>query len=223
MENFIITLTQELKKNANPKIAAKQKAYMRGQFEYYGIKTPTRRVIQKPFLVKEFLPQKEVAIQIVKLLWIKPQRDYQYIAQELLFKYSKQIESDDISVFEFMVVNKSWWDTIDFIAPKLIATYFMKYPEKRNFFVDKWLNSNNMWLQRSALLFQLKYKEKLDTELLSYTIENLRDSKEFFINKAIGWALRDYSRINPKWVLAYVNATQLNNLSRREALRLISI
>lgn len=223
MEDFIITLTKELQKNANLKIAAEQKAYMRGQFEYYGIKTPRRRVIQKPFLVREFLPQKEVAIQIVKLLWIKPQRDYQYIAQELLFKYSKQIEPDDISVFEFMVENKSWWDTIDFIAPKLIAAYFMKYPEKRKYFVDKWLNSNNMWLQRSALLFQLKYKEKLDTELLSYTIENLRDSKEFFINKAIGWVLRDYSRINPKWVLAYVNATQLSKLSRKEALRLISI
>lgn len=221
MEDFIITLTKVLEKNANPKIAAEQKAYMRDQFEYYGIKTPSRRHIQKPFLLKEFLPQKEVAIQIVKSLWNKPQRDYQYIAQELLFKYTKQIEKDDISIFEFMVVNKSWWDTIDFIAPRLIAAYFVKYPEKREHFVDKWLISNNIWLQRSALLFQLKYKENLDTKLLSSTIENLLGSKEFFINKAIGWVLREYSRINPKWVSDYVDETSLSNLSRREALRLI--
>lgn len=221
MEDFIITLTKELEKKANSKIAAEQKAYMRGQFEYYGIKTPIRRHIQKPFFIKAFLPQKEVAIQIAKSLWSKPQRDYQYIAQELLFKYTKQIEKDDISIFEFMVVNKSWWDTIDFIASKLMAAYFVKYPEKRKFYVDKWLNSNNMWLQRSALLFQLKYKEKLDAELLSYTIEKLLGSKEFFINKAIGWVLREYSRINPKWVSDYVDVTSLSNLSKREALRLM--
>lgn len=221
MEDFIITLTKELEKNANPKIAAEQKAYMRDQFEYYGLKTPIRRQIQKPFLLKEFLPKKEVAIQIVKSLWNKPQRDYQYIAQELLFKYTNQIEKDDISIFEFMVVNKSWWDTIDFIATKLMAAYFVKYPEKREHFVDKWLSSNNIWLQRSALLFQLKYKENLDTKLLSSTIENLLGSKEFFINKAIGWVLREYSRINPKWVSDYVDVTSLSNLSRREALRLM--
>lgn len=221
MKEFVRTLTEELQKNANAKIATEQKAYMRDQFEYYGIKTPIRRAIQKPFLVKEFLPKKEVTIQIVKSLWNKPQRDYQYIAQELLSKYSKQLEEDDITVFEYMVVNKSWWDTIDFIAPKLMAAYFIKYPEKRKHFVDKWLSSNNIWLQRSALLFQLKYKENLDTKLLSYIIDGLLGSKEFFINKAIGWVLREYSRINPKWVSDYVNRTSLSNLSRREALRLI--
>ncbi|TMM59256.1 DNA alkylation repair protein [Maribacter algarum] len=222
VDDFITTLTIEFQKNANRKIASEQKAYMRGQFDYYGIKTPQRRKIQKPFLVKQFLPEKKEAIQIVKLLWSKPQRDYHYVAQELMLKYSRQMTEDDITVFEFMVTHKSWWDTVDFIATKLMGTYFKKYPEKRKNYVEKWLKSGNTWLQRSALLFQLKYKEELDTQILSIAIEGLLESKEFFINKAIGWVLRDYSRVNPDWVWDYVNDTSLNNLSKREALRLIN-
>lgn len=221
IEDFIETLIAEFQKNADTKIAIEQKAYMRDQFEYFGIKTPKRREIQKPFLVKQFLPEKREAIQIVKLLWKKPQRDFHYVAQELMLKYSQQIEKEDMAVFESMVTNQSWWDTVDFIATKLMGHYFKKYPEKRKYFVEKWLNSGNIWLQRSALLFQLKYKEELDTQLLSFTINRLLGSKEFFINKAIGWVLRDYSRVNAEWVIEYAHKTPLSNLSKREALRLI--
>ncbi|MDB4291980.1 DNA alkylation repair protein [Maribacter sp.] len=222
MNDFIETLTIALQRKADGKIAAEQKAYMRGQFEYYGIKTTTRREIQKPFLVKAFLPQKSEAVQLVKILWHKPQREYHYIAQELMLCYTKQLEVQDIAVLEFMVVTKSWWDTVDFIATKLMGAYFKKYPENRKVFVKKWLKSRNIWLQRSALLFQLKYKEELDPQLLSFTIAPLLGSREFFINKAIGWVLRDYSRINPQWVLDYVQHTPLSNLSKREALRLLN-
>lgn len=221
MEEFIAVLTQEFQKSANSKIAAIQKAYMRDKFEYFGIKTPQRRIIQKPFLVKEFLPQKGEATQLVKSLWLKDERDFHYVAQELIFKYSKQFEEKDIALFEFMVTHNSWWDTVDFIATKLIGSYFKKFPENRKTYVDKWLQSNNIWLQRSALLFQLKYKEELDTKLLAYSINNLLGSKEFFINKAIGWVLRDYSRINPRWVSDFVAKTTLHSLSKREALRLL--
>ena len=221
IEEFIETLTTEFQKNANSKIAAEQKAYMRGQFEYYGIKSPKRREIQKPFLVKQFLPEKKEAKLLVQLLWKKPQRDYHYVTQELMLKYSKQIEEEDISLFEYMVTHKSWWDTVDFIATKLMGAYFKKYPEKRKPHVEKWLKSDNLWLQRSSLLFQLKYKEELDAQLLAFTIEPLLGSKEFFINKAIGWVLRDYSRVNPQWVSDYVRYKPLSTLSRIEALRLI--
>jgi len=221
IQEFIDTLTLEFQKNANTIIAAEQKAYMRGQFEYYGLKTLKRREIQKPFLIKQFLPSKAEAIQIVQKLWNKSERDYHYVAQELMLKYAKQFEENDIAVLEFMVTNNSWWDTVDFIATKLLGTYFRMYPNKRKPMVEKWLKSNNIWLQRSALLFQLKYKEHLDTDLLVFTIAPLLGSKEFFINKAIGWVLRDYSRVNPTWVLDYAMRTPLDNLSKREALRLM--
>jgi len=222
MTAFINTLELEFDKNANPKIGLEQKAYMRNQFEFYGIKATERREIQKPFFVKEFLPKKDELDKIVIALWEKPQRDYQYFSQELAFNYVKQFEKTDIELFEYMVTHKSWWDTVDFIAANLMGAYFKKYPEQINVTIKKWLNSNNIWLQRSALLFQLKYKENLDTVLLASTINSLLGSKEFFINKAIGWILREFSKTNPKWVLEFAGKTALSSLSRKEALRLIS-
>ncbi|WP_299890951.1 DNA alkylation repair protein [uncultured Lacinutrix sp.] len=221
MTSFIETLETEFNKNANPEIALQQEAYLRNQFKCYGIKTNDRRSIQKPFLVSQFLPPKTELESIIKTLWKKPQREFQYFAQELSFKYVKKIEQNDIALFEYMVINKSWWDTVDFIANKLMGAYFKAFPKLQKAYVDKWLKSKNIWLQRAAILFQLKYKEAINTELLTYTINKLLGSKEFFINKAIGWILREYSRTNPKWVLDFVENTALNNLSKKEALRLI--
>lgn len=221
MNDFINTLEIEFSKNANPEIASQQEAYMRNQFKTFGIKTEDRRTIQKPFLIKKYLPPKQDIEGIVKTLWNKPQREFQYFAQELAFKYIKKVEKNDIELFEFMVANKSWWDSVDFIAVKLMSAYFKAFPETRKTYIDKWLKSKNIWLQRSALLFQLKYKDAIDNKLLSYTINHLLGSKEFFINKAIGWVLREYSRTNPNWVLDFVTKTKLSNLSKKEAIRLI--
>ncbi len=222
MSEFIDILETEFKKNANPEIALGQKAYMKNKFEFYGIKTPVRRKIQKPFFEKEFLPPKIKLETIIKILWKKPEREYQYFSQELVFKYANQFERKDIELFEFMIIHKSWWDTIDFIAPKLVGEYFKIYPEQRNTFVEKWIVSNNIWLQRTSVLFQLNYKNNLDKDFLAYIINSLLGSQEFFINKAIGWILRQYSRINPNWVVEFTNHTQLDKLSYKEALRLIN-
>ena len=221
MNEFIQTLELELKRNANRKIAKEQKAYMRNQFEFYGIKTPLRREIQKPFLAKSYLPPKTDLEEIVKTLWNKPQREYQFIAQELVFKYTRQFDKNDIALLEFMITHKSWWDTVDYIAVKLIGAYFNRFPEQLDNYIDRWLASGNIWLQRCCLLYQLKSKDKIDTQRLQYIIQKLLGSKEFFINKAIGWVLREYSRTNPKWVRNFTENNALANLSRREALRLI--
>lgn len=223
MNEFIDTLSIEFESHQNATIASKQKAYMRNKFEFYGIKTQERRIIQQPFLDKAHLPNKEDLYNIVKTLWGKPQRDYQLFSQEFVFKYVKHFEKHDIELLEYMVVNKSWWDTVDFIAYKLIGAYFKSYPDEIQHYVTKWLSSNNIWLQRSALLFQLKYKKDLDPILLQSSINTLLGSNEFFINKAIGWVLREYSRTNPKWVMEFVNKTpQLSALSKKEALRLMN-
>ncbi|HEX8548488.1 MAG TPA: DNA alkylation repair protein [Cytophagaceae bacterium] len=222
MKEYIATLGAEFERNSNASIALEQKAYLRNQFEFYGIKTTERRELLKPFLSKDHLPLKSQLLDIIKKLWGKPQRDYQYFGQELAYKYIKQLEIDDLAMFEYMVTNKSWWDTVDFIANKLMGEYFKKFPDEKVHYVNKWLHSGNIWLQRSALLFQLKYKENIDLTLLSSTIERLVESKEFFINKAIGWVLREYSRTNPEWVRVFADQTELSPLSRKEALRLIS-
>lgn len=218
---FIEALENEFKRNADANIAAQQKAYLRNQFEHFGLKTPIRREIQKPFLVKAFLPSKSESELIIKTLWNKPQREYHYFAQELAFKHTKQLEKEDIALFEYMITHKSWWDTVDFIAPKLIGNYFKQFPEQKKVYVEKWLTSNTIWLQRAAIIFQLKHKQAVDTESLTSSINALLGSKEFFINKAIGWMLREYSRTNPEWVLTFVNNTPLSALSKKEALRLL--
>lgn len=222
MNDFIKALRLEFEAHADAKIAGEQKAYLRDQFLFYGIKTPIRRKIQKPFLVKEYLPAKENLDNLIRHLWKRPQREYHYFAQELTQKYARRFDKNDIELLEFMVTNNSWWDTVDFIAPKLISEYFKKYHEQRDPYMKKWLSSGNIWLQRSCIIFQLLAKEDLDKEFLAYVINSLLGSKEFFLNKAIGWALRDYSRTNPEWVESFVARTDLAPLSKREALKLLS-
>jgi 3-methyladenine DNA glycosylase AlkD len=221
MDDFIKKIELEFIKHADPEIAAEQKAYMKNRFEFYGIKTPVRREIQKPFLQKQSLPPKNKAASIIQILWKKPEREYQYFAQELAQKYLRQLEMADINLFEYMITHKSWWDTVDLIATKLVGKYLTVFPERRNKIIVKWISSGNIWLQRTTLLYQLHYKEKLDKEFLAYIINSLSGSEEFFINKAIGWVLREYSKTNPDWVAAFTQKAELNSLSRKEALRLI--
>ena len=116
---------------------------------------------------------------------------------------------------------KSWWDTIDGIAANQLGNYFILYPNKIVEVTNKWMDSENFWLQRCCLLFQLKYRDKTNENLLANLILQLTDSKEFFITKSIGWSLRQYSKFNPEWVRDFVNNNTLQPLSRREALRLI--
>ncbi|MRI01891.1 DNA alkylation repair protein [Kriegella sp. EG-1] len=218
---YLNALTHEFEAVSNSELASIQKAYLRNQFEFFGIKTPERRIAQKPFLVKEYLPSKENLDPLIRTLWNKPQREFHYFAQELAYKYRKQLDIEDIILFEFMVITKSWWDTVDFIATNLISDYFKKFPNQRDVITRKWIASNNIWLQRCCLLFQLKWKDNIDNLFLEKTICSLLGSKEFFINKAIGWILRQYSRTNPNWVLDFVSRTNLHSLSKKEALRLL--
>ena len=221
MNDFVNTLEAEFRLVSNPVIARQQMAYMKDNFDFLGLKSPNRREAQKPFLLSEYLPPKDQLERIIKQLWSKPEREFQYVAQELCSKYKTQIDKGDIALFEYMIITKSWWDTVDYIAANLVGTYFIKFPELRKFHVEKWISSNDIWLQRTAIIFQLKYKDEVDTEFLSYGIKSLLGSKEFFINKAIGWALRQYGKFNPIWVVDFCNNTELANLSRKEALRLI--
>jgi 3-methyladenine DNA glycosylase AlkD len=194
---------------------------MKNHFEFFGITSPRRREVCKPFLQKSTLPSKEEGFAIIKKLWLLPQREYQYFAQELAAAYTKQLEKEDIELIEFMIINRAWWDTVDFIAAKLSGDYFTKHPKQIIPVTNRWMASGNMWLQRTCVLFQLKYNDKVNTDILTHFIQQLTGSKEFFINKAIGWMLREYSKTNPDWVKNFVTKNKLSNLSRREALRLI--
>ena len=153
MSTYIELLEAEFLSNNNRVIAEGQAAYMKNKFKFLGIKSPLRKELQKPFLLLSGLPEKEEIHKIVKTLWQKPEREFQYFAQELLQKSNKQFEKKDILLFEELITHKSWWDTVDFIASNVLGSYFVKFPELREKYIKKWIASNNMWLQRSALLF----------------------------------------------------------------------
>lgn len=222
ISEYIENLTRAFENQRKESIAQQQKAYLKGQFEFYGLKTPLRREIQKPFLQREYLPSKAEALKITMELWQKPEREFHYFGQELMMKYKNKLEVDDLKFIEYMITHNSWWDTVDMIASHLVGAYFKKFPEKKHELMLKWSTSDNMWIRRTSIIFQLKYKDLTDAKLLSTVIENNLGSKEFFINKAIGWALRTYSATNPDWVEDFVNNhPALANLSRKEALRSI--
>lgn len=193
--------------------------YMRGQFDYYGLTSPIRRELSKPYL-KE-LPKEDKAslFELIDLLWQQPHRECHYLGQELLFKIAKRtLDKGDLSFIESLITRNSWWDTIDFLAPKILKIYFDKFPEQRDDAVDRWVMSENIWLKRSALLLHLKQKEDVDIEYMFQTILRLTGSKEFFINKAIGWLLREYSKKQPLLIKDFINDNyeNLSNLSIRE-------
>ena len=223
MIGFVSQLQAEFEQRADRNIARQQEAYLKNKFQLLGLKTPTRKEAQQAFLLKANLPEKSELTEITKSLWKKPQREFQYFAIDLNRKYLKKIEKPNIELFEMMITDKSWWDTVDLIASNIIGSYFKLFPEEIKPVTDKWMSSGNIWLQRTCLLFQLKYKEEINTELLSKFILALVGTSEFFINKAIGWILREYTRTNPDWVLAFVqtNKDKLSNLSKNEALKLI--
>lgn len=218
MQNYLNPLEKEFKKHFHQENALAIKAYLRNQFNAYGISTPVRRRLCLHHMAKGLPPYKE-AIAIVKSCWNKPERDWQYFAVELLAKYKKEWNENVVALMEWMIVRKSWWDTVDHIASELTGPYFLSFPKKIIPVTSAWNRSSNIWLQRSSLMFQKKYRSKTDQEMLARYILRLKNSKEFFVQKAIGWALREYSKANPDWVRGFLSSHELPALSHREALK----
>jgi len=195
------------------------KRYMRDQFDYLGIKLPVLYKLLREYQAEHGLPALADLDQVVRDLWALPQREFQYSATSLLGKFEGQLPAGFIRTLEYLIVTKSWWDTVDTISARTVGAHFRRYPEVKARTLVKWRKSKNLWLRRAAILFQLHYKADTDFRLLRDIIcENL-GSKEFFINKAIGWALRQYTRVDPDGVRQFVAETALDPLSAREALK----
>jgi 3-methyladenine DNA glycosylase AlkD len=222
MDDFTIKLRQKFLENANAENAAQMKAYMRNQYDFFGIKAPAQVQIRREFLQNQGLPEISLLPKLIPELWEQPEREFQHFTLALLEKYSKKADAGFIEILEWIIVTKSWWDTVDFIAANLVGAHFKRFPELIPAYTEKWMNSGNFWLQRSALLFQLKYKNQTDLKLLFGFIEKLSGSREFFIRKAIGWTLREYSKTDPDVVIQFVETHQLQPLSQKEALKVIN-
>ena len=196
-------------------------AYMRGKFIYFGIKTKERRELLKIELQnhKEEVNNNNIR-QIAKSLYKLPEREFHLCATEIFEKYLRnKYLKDDIKLIELLTTTHSWWDTVDFISKQILGRYFYIFPEKIDDTITKFTNSGNLWLNRSTIIFQLGYKHNTNEEILFKQCEHFKEYDEFFIKKAIGWALREYGKTNPQSVLNFVNSTSLKPLSRKEAIR----
>jgi 3-methyladenine DNA glycosylase AlkD len=218
---YVKPLVQWMNEHRNEENAKPMKKYMRDQFEFLGIKAPQRNALLKEFLKEYGKPRLEELPQTVLALWELPEREFQYIALTLLEKDVKKLSDKHLALAETLVVTKSWWDTVDPLSTNIIGTILKKHPKWIEYYTGKWVQSDHMWLQRTAILFQLKYKKETDEQLLYEYIRMCKDSKEFFIQKAIGWALREYSKTNPESVIKFVESEHLPPLSKREALKII--
>jgi 3-methyladenine DNA glycosylase AlkD len=192
---------------------------MRDQFEYLGIKSPQFKALMQEHLAQNGLPPIKDLDVILRELWWLPQREFQYAATSFLGRLEKELPAKFIKTIEYMLVTKSWWDTVDTISGGPLGVQFRRFPEVREKYLAKWRASENFWLRRATILFQLNYKKETDFDLLCEIIRENLNSKEFFINKAIGWSLRQYARVDPNAVKKFVKSTPLHPLSRREAIK----
>lgn len=219
MHPYIKPIAEELLNLADIERAVSAKAYMKNQFDFFAIPMAERRSVCKEYMKLHPLQNQTDLEVIVKELWMLPQREFQYFGIELMAFYKKLWQVSILHLFEFCIVNKSWWDSVDFVASECTGKYFLLFPEQIIPITGNWNLSNDIWLQRSSLLFQKAYKKATDTQLLSAYILHLSALKEFFVQKAIGWMLREYAKTNPAWVREFVNTHTLPALSKREAMK----
>lgn len=210
------TIFEALSEYKNEAKAKQMSLYLHNQFEFLGLQSPLRKEISRPFLSEA---KKATAINwdFVFRCWECPYRELQYVALDYLKLRQSNLSPSDIPSIKRLILTKSWWDTID-----SLDRIALKNPEVNELLIA-WSIDPNKWLRRIAINHQLLRKTKTNTELLEKVLVNNLEQKEFFINKAIGWALRDYSKTNPQWVRYFVKKYELRmaKLSLKEATKYI--
>ena len=209
-------LLEELEVAKDPEKAGPMEAYMRHQFPFLGIAGPERNSLYKKYF-PEAKKTKIIDWDFVDTCWEKEPREYQYVAANYLKTMQSYLTENDLPKLERLVVTKSWWDTVD-ILDRVVGSLVYDKPELGEIILQ-WSLSDNIWLRRVAIDHQLLRKEKTNVQLMEKILRNNLDQTEFFINKAIGWVLRDYSKTNPDWVARFIekNKERMAELSIKEA------
>ena len=216
--SLVLELEKTLRAHANPERARGQAAYMKHHFVFLGITTPDRRLLQRAVILNHSMQAWGTVATAVRALWAMEEREFQHAAIELAIHYEKLWPQGFFLLAQRMVTTKSWWDTVDDLAANVVGPLVQRYPAVRAQ-VDGWVASPNLWLRRTALIYQLNYKDQTDEARLFAACRALTHEREFFIRKAIGWALRQYARTHPAAVRKFLreNRQTLSPLSQREA------
>ena len=213
-------IKQLFEQNRDEENAIKMSKYMRDMFKFYGLSTLIRKSFYKD-LFKEEKERKSIDWKFLDKCYEDEYREFQYLVMDYLVTMQKYLTYDDVPKIYKYIKSKQWWDTIDGLD-RIVGNIAFK-DNRINDLMLEWSKNEDFWVRRIAIDHQLCRKEKTDTNLLKQIIVNNFGSNEFFINKAIGWSLRDYSKTNPEWVRNFVNKyrDKMNKLSIKEASKYI--
>jgi len=211
-----------LQQQGDPTRAQGQQQYMRNQFLFYGFTKPAVKELAQIFLKESLSWDTSTIINTTHQLFNEEKRECAYIAVYLLTQNYQRFSYEEIRQCYPLIDINPWWDSVDALQ-KLFSLWIQKHPEHLSEMSTTWNNSPSLWQKRSAIILQLGHKQKLDKQLLSEIIISNKDSSEFFIQKAIGWILREYSKTNKIWVREFIDKhADLSNLSKREGSKYLS-
>jgi 3-methyladenine DNA glycosylase AlkD len=234
MNALMQRLTREYEAARDPARAGPMSTYVCGQFPFLGIPTPLRRELSRRVIAGVGKPTEaelteagliEVAlteaglIEVALACWRLPEREYQYFACDWLRRHATVLTPAFVPTARHLVVTKSWWDTVDALAAHVVGVLVARHPALVST-MDEWAGTDELWLVRTAILHQLRYKSRTDADRLFRYCVSHASHQDFFIRKAIGWALREYAKTDPDAVRRFVKEqATLSSLSVREALK----
>ena len=210
---------EALSRRADPDKAAGMQAYMKTDMPFYGVQKPARVEILRELVERFPVPDRESYQALVLGLWDLPNREEKYLALGVARHFREHVTPLSLPLYRSLIVEGAWWDFVDEIATKLIRSLVVEHPAQTWPVVDLWIDDEDMWLRRSTILCQIGAKKDTDTPRLFGFCERRAFEEEFFIRKAIGWALREHAKTDPEAVAAFVvaNRERLSTLSYREA------
>ncbi len=219
----VIYVRAELEAIADPANIAPMQRYMKTQMPFFGVKSPGVKGVIRT-LRQRFKPSCRAEYETwIQALWAEDEREMKYLAMKMTRAWRGYVDVASLPLFEMLIRDGGWWDFVDEVASHLIGTCLRQSPEVMWPLMDRWIDDDNFWIRRTAIICQLRSKEATDSERLFRYCSERAHEKEFFIRKAIGWALRQYSRTDPEAVRAYLAqmGDKLSGLSRREGGRLL--
>lgn len=225
VDNLIADIRTGYAAAANAEVAVGQQAYMKSTIPYWGVKTPEGRKIVKPLLVQHTLRSREEWEGAILTLWDNVTHREEWYAALGIATYGRyrdlRSSLDSMSLYEHLIRTGAWWDVCDEIAQHLVGEVLMQHREDASAIMRSWSTDEFLWIRRCSILSQGRHRDKTDPNLLRDCILPSIDDTDFFSRKAIGWALRDYAKVNPDWVRAFVVEfdDRLSGLSKREALK----
>jgi len=219
-DNQINELTRLFKENTHDENAVHMAQYMKGHFPFFGIKSTLRRDIQREWWQGHSIHSENELQSIIATLWVLDKREYQYVGLDLGKRYKKYFTPASILFIQKLITTKSWWDTVDTIASHMAGAMVFNYPETVTI-MDEWIDHENMWIRRTAILHQLNFKDRTDPKRLFDYCKKRMNEPDFFIRKAVGWALRQYSYVDASAVIQFVKIyeSEMSTLSKSEALK----